>query len=460
MVAGSPAWFSPEQIEGFELTPATDVFSAGSVLTFAATGSSPWGDETTMTKASVFKILTSEPDIAAIGGVMGKFVGRLLEKEPGDRPSAQGAASAAGARNPSSLVADVNNSVESTRVLDRNTLGRVTPTFSRPPESGQARTMTEVSMGPEVLKRKRLSARFIAAVLVPLLAVAVFLVGQQSEATGDLSAAVRVSAANPIVGTGTISLGSGGQNLVELEFGESKRLMSWPNVTRWSSWDTLRVVYEPPFSEDEEYSGEIDLQDVGLNGFSGNAELSYVAVLEESETLLQLVNRSSGSVLHSIRLKRGNETKSISDCAEDTSAEIEGSMGAHLSLYVGYEEHRETARLVFDDDVSLLYTTWRTRIANLVALMETDAALLPATSAFAPQAEPLAIEIEEAHGDVIQSYRSHSDLAALLDRQGRSDTNEWQDSWDNINAARQQFRSAVKAADSTNALQICAQQIQ
>jgi serine/threonine protein kinase len=88
LVAGSPAWFSPEQIEGLELTSATDVFSAGSVLTFAATGSSPWGGETTMTKASVFKILTSEPELSGLSPQQQSLVSLMLEKEPSGRPTA------------------------------------------------------------------------------------------------------------------------------------------------------------------------------------------------------------------------------------------------------------------------------------------------------------------------------------------------------------------------------------
>ena len=89
LVAGSPAWFSPEQIEGLELTVATDVFSAGSVLTFAATGSSPWGGKTTMTKASVFKILTSEPTLDGSEPSQQALLKYMLEKDASVRPSAE-----------------------------------------------------------------------------------------------------------------------------------------------------------------------------------------------------------------------------------------------------------------------------------------------------------------------------------------------------------------------------------
>lgn len=85
LVAGSPAWFSPEQIEGKPLTTATDLFSAGSVLTYAATGRSPWGDDSTMTKASVYGILVSEPNLRGASPEQLKVISSLLRKEARDR---------------------------------------------------------------------------------------------------------------------------------------------------------------------------------------------------------------------------------------------------------------------------------------------------------------------------------------------------------------------------------------
>lgn len=85
LVAGTPAWFSPEQIEGKNLTVATDLFSAGSVLTYAAIGKSPWGDENTMTKASVYGILVSEPNLSGTSPEQLRVISPLLEKEPSKR---------------------------------------------------------------------------------------------------------------------------------------------------------------------------------------------------------------------------------------------------------------------------------------------------------------------------------------------------------------------------------------
>lgn len=81
LISGSPAWFSPEQIEGKLLSPATDLFSAGSVLTYAATGKSPWGAADEMTKAMVFGILVSEPDLSGLTEQQREIVEPLLSKE-------------------------------------------------------------------------------------------------------------------------------------------------------------------------------------------------------------------------------------------------------------------------------------------------------------------------------------------------------------------------------------------
>lgn len=88
-VAGSPAWLSPEQIDGANLTRATDLFSAGSVLHFAASGISPWGDQSTSATSVVFNnILTKDPDTSMLPELQKKLVDALLQKEPDSRPSA------------------------------------------------------------------------------------------------------------------------------------------------------------------------------------------------------------------------------------------------------------------------------------------------------------------------------------------------------------------------------------
>lgn len=84
-IAGTPAWFSPEQIEGSEISTATDLFSAGSTLVYAATGKSPWGDVEATTKASVYKILLDEPDLSGLSEKQSRLVRPLLNKDASAR---------------------------------------------------------------------------------------------------------------------------------------------------------------------------------------------------------------------------------------------------------------------------------------------------------------------------------------------------------------------------------------
>lgn len=57
LVVGSPGFMSPEQAEGREVGPPSDVFSLGAVLTFAATGEGPFGAGSTA--ALVYRVVHS-----------------------------------------------------------------------------------------------------------------------------------------------------------------------------------------------------------------------------------------------------------------------------------------------------------------------------------------------------------------------------------------------------------------
>ena len=94
LVAGSPAWLSPEQINDRTVNKASDLFSLGSVLTYAATGNSPWNKENTTKTAVIFhRILTDKPNISNLNEFQKDLVSKLLSKNPKDRPSANEAKS-------------------------------------------------------------------------------------------------------------------------------------------------------------------------------------------------------------------------------------------------------------------------------------------------------------------------------------------------------------------------------
>lgn len=88
MVVGTPGFMAPEQARGDEATAASDVFSLGATLLFAATGSGPFG--------------TGDPRVLMLRAVSGRTeriprelpddlrraLGQMLARDPADRPTA------------------------------------------------------------------------------------------------------------------------------------------------------------------------------------------------------------------------------------------------------------------------------------------------------------------------------------------------------------------------------------
>ena len=88
MVAGTPTWFAPEQFHTNKISSAVDLFAAGSILYYAATGTSPWGKEDTSVATTMNAILTKIPDLNLLTPAQRQLIEPLLIKEPKDRYSA------------------------------------------------------------------------------------------------------------------------------------------------------------------------------------------------------------------------------------------------------------------------------------------------------------------------------------------------------------------------------------
>ncbi|MEU3275564.1 serine/threonine-protein kinase, partial [Saccharomonospora sp. NPDC006951] len=86
-VLGSPSYMSPEQASGQPLTPASDVFSLGSVLAMAATGRGLYTG--TSAPQTLFNILHTEPDLSGIPAPLREVVAACLAKDPARRPTPQ-----------------------------------------------------------------------------------------------------------------------------------------------------------------------------------------------------------------------------------------------------------------------------------------------------------------------------------------------------------------------------------
>lgn len=84
---GSPAFMSPEQARGKRLTYASDVFSFGSVLAFAATGRSPFGTADGGIHALLFRVAEESPDLSDLPAGLRPVVESCLAKDPESRPN-------------------------------------------------------------------------------------------------------------------------------------------------------------------------------------------------------------------------------------------------------------------------------------------------------------------------------------------------------------------------------------
>jgi len=86
LVVGSPGFMSPEQAEGREVGPPSDIFSLGAVLAFAATGEGPFG--TGSTPALLYRVVHSLPNLENLPAGIRPLIERCLAKDPAQRPTA------------------------------------------------------------------------------------------------------------------------------------------------------------------------------------------------------------------------------------------------------------------------------------------------------------------------------------------------------------------------------------
>ena len=82
---GTPAYMSPEQAESRDIGPASDVFSLGSVLGFAATGKAPFDGGDMM--SVIYRIVHAEPDLSRLPPALGGLIAGCLAKDPASRPT-------------------------------------------------------------------------------------------------------------------------------------------------------------------------------------------------------------------------------------------------------------------------------------------------------------------------------------------------------------------------------------
>jgi eukaryotic-like serine/threonine-protein kinase len=98
LMIGSPRFMSPEQVLGSDISPASDMFSLGAVLTFAATGQGPFGSGSSA--AVMFRLVNSPASLGKVPRELRGLIGTCLAKHPSDRPTARELLAQVGAIQP------------------------------------------------------------------------------------------------------------------------------------------------------------------------------------------------------------------------------------------------------------------------------------------------------------------------------------------------------------------------
>ncbi|MFI6788830.1 protein kinase [Nonomuraea sp. NPDC050383] len=84
---GSPGFMSPEQIRGEKLTGASDIFSLGTVLAFAAAGRLPFDAQDSQVHALMYRVVHEPPDLTGVPGPLLGLIKDCLTKDPAGRPT-------------------------------------------------------------------------------------------------------------------------------------------------------------------------------------------------------------------------------------------------------------------------------------------------------------------------------------------------------------------------------------
>jgi serine/threonine protein kinase len=168
LLIGSPGYMSPEQVEGREVGPASDIFSLGAVLAFAATGEAPFGNGSAPTLA--YRAVYRQVNLDRVPAEVRGLIDRCLAKDPGQRPAARDLMFAAAAIPPTECWAPAPVTRTFTELpADRDgsrtlTSARLSPVSQTAPDRADRR------QGREQERRQRRRPLAIASVVVGILA--------------------------------------------------------------------------------------------------------------------------------------------------------------------------------------------------------------------------------------------------------------------------------------------------
>ena len=154
-MVGTPAYMSPEQVaSGRRIGPASDVFSLGGVLVFAATGSGPFGSGGA--PDVLYRVVHGEPALDGVPGALRGPVAACLDKDPGRRPSPGDLVEALAPVEPSALISPRLRADLDRRARDAAAMAAATPApAGAPPRTAPVAPSEGTATGLPVPSRRR-----------------------------------------------------------------------------------------------------------------------------------------------------------------------------------------------------------------------------------------------------------------------------------------------------------------
>jgi serine/threonine protein kinase len=366
-VAGSPAWLSPEQLEGTDLGPGSDLFSAGSILVYAALGRSPWGSETPTTVPAVFERIRSlDFRLEGLNPEFEPAVKALLQITPASREfvGKTGVDQEAATKGPSR---------------------RMT---AKPEGMSDSSTDTEHHglQAKRVIARlgwKRRAALGIGWVLAVTTAIAGVLHIQPASGPVNIYHYEEFSSANPVLGTIYLRLTSGNRPPVPVTLG-SRHDVSEPStrtnidaVTTWRADEDLVVELISSYSGDELIQAKAEVSALSISGLvRGNPAGISLRVTDQHFEIVVKAPTLDGALVGfqtvlTQEFSRGNEKQAITKCSIRRKAELRDDYSDAMALGLEWIQAYEEAGL--DNPGRLPVSTWANRSEDYLS---TTSALL------------------------------------------------------------------------------------
>ena len=335
-IGGTPAWISPEQINGGKIGPESDIFNFGMLIAFLATGRNPFGEG--KPEALLYRIANSEPELQQLDPNLRRLVAACLVKNPNNRPKLEEIRAAL-------LGADLGFDIDSPSAEDRTQLASRT-TIERVFQD------SEPSNREAKPKRSLLMISGIAGGLALILGIVLDLYVFEY---GDdvVFRYLNSSAQNqPISGAEVAIEIDGEKQVISLPDSSVPKELS-QQVGRWDLDSTVDVVVTPSFTQDKPISLTRSAADLRLSRFHSGRDLVIEVELTDEKTIVRVGFGSSSPMSDALEEQSGSRSNEAKIVAEAEAEE---------------RRYLEEQRALYSECVSSVQSGWTSELGPLFAL--------------------------------------------------------------------------------------------